>query len=261
MGCCIGNCCVFNCLDCGFCCVFKCSDCGDCCVSNVPLSLPCSDCNFKNISKQEQIQIDFSTVVANELADMRRKATERAKTEEENILKNIDASLNDFIKWIETENQKDYDGTKLNLNIDKIKKLNDSMRNEVVGFIGKQLDNRLVKGDRELSPILAERDNKTRKRNFNAFYERVYREAILALVKKIDEEVHKQSDSIEREIQNRLNEVKRNMNDEVKAYEELQNIKLQEESKLAEKQTDYMYYENLCEILLSNTNIDFDKGK
>ena len=260
-GCCVGNCgfcCVANC---GFCCVFKCSDCGDCCVSNVPRARSCSDSPSRSIPTEQKDKIDFTAIIANEIADMRNKASNRAKSEEELILKDIDESMNEFIKWVESENKKKYDGTSLNINVDQIRKLNSDMRSEVVGFIGTQLAKRLVQGDKELAPILAERNDKLRKKNFQDFYDRVFREAIRALIKKIEEAVRKQSASIEKEIQTRLDEVNRSMNDEMKELEELQKVRSQEKAKLSDKQVEYMYYDSLCDVILNNTYIGIKKGK
>ena len=130
-----------------------------------------------------------------------------------------------------------------------VKEINDKLHDEVVGFIGRKLDNRLVKTDKELSVILEEHDKNKRKKNFNDFYQQVRRDAIRALIEKIETAVREQSDSIKREIENRLKEVNNNMNEETQAFEELQKVKEQENSRIAEKQVEYMYYENLCDIM------------
>lgn len=259
-GCCVGDC-GFCCVaDCGFCCVFKCSDCGDCCVGH------CSDCSDNHSSKSsggyvEDPAAKHSALIANELAEMRTRATEDAKKDEADCIKDIDENIQFFVKLLEEVNQKNYGGRSLNLNIDQIKKINEKLHNEVVGFIGKKLDNRLVMTDKELSVILEERDLNKRKKNFNEFYQRVRRDAIRALIEKIETAVREQSESIEREIQNRLNEVKTNMSEETRALEELQNLKQKESSRIAEKQVEYMYYENLCDIMYDNLKFSNLGGK
>ena len=244
-GCCIGDCCVANC---GFCCIFKCSDCGNCCVGN------CSDCGGKNNTvtsggKLEDPTVKHAALIANELAEMRTRATNEAKKDEADCLKDIDENIQYFVKLLEEVNSKKYGGRSLNININRIKEINDKLHGEVVGFIGRKLDNRLVKTDKELSLILEENDKNKRKKNFNDFYQRVRRDAIRALIEKIETAVREQSESIEREIQNRLKEVNNNMNEETQAFEELQKVKEEENSRIAEKQVEYMYYENLCDIM------------
>ena len=247
-GCCVGNC-GFCCVaDCGFCCVFKCSDCGDCCVGN------CTDCGGKNNTvtsgdKHEDPAVKHAALVANELAEMRERATTESKKDEADCLKDIDENVQYFVKLLEEVNSKKYGGRSLNININRIKEINDKLHDEVVGFIGRKLDNRLVKTDKELSVILEEQDKNKRKKNFNDFYQQVRRDAIRALIEKIETAVREQSDSIKREIENRLKEVNNNMNEETQAFEELQKVKEQENSRIAEKQVEYMYYENLCDIM------------
>ena len=257
-GCCIGDC-GFCCVaDCGFCCVFKCSDCGDCCVGH------CSDNPAPRSSGGGYLEdpaAKHAALIANELAEMRKRATEDAKKDEADCIKDIDENVQFFVKLLEEVNQKNYGGRSLNLNIDQIKKINEKLRNEVVGFIGKQLDNRLVMTDKKLSVILEERDTAKRKKNFGDFYQTVRRDAIRALIEKIETAVREQSESIEKEIQNRLNEVKTNMSEETQALEELQKLKDQENSRVAEKQVEYMFYEDLCDIMYDNLKFSNLGGK
>ena len=254
-GCCVGDC-GFCCIgDCGFCCVFKCSDCGDCCVGH------CSDNPAPRRGGSsgggyvEDPTAKHAALIANELAEMRKRATEESKKDETDCLKDIDENIDYFVKLLEEINQKKFGGRSLNLNIDQIRKINEKLHDEVVGSIGKTLDSRLVTTDKELSVILEERDNSKRKQNFDDFYRRIRREAIRALIEKIETSVRKQSESIEREIQNRLNEVKNNMDEETRALEELQKLKANEDSRIAEKQIEYMYYEDLCDIMYDNLKI------
>ena len=242
--CCIGDCCVVDC------CVFNFSKCGNCCVGHCSESPPkisgpsnpCSDYH-------EDPNTKHAALINNELAEMRKRATEESKKDEAACLKDIDENIDYFVKLLEEVNQKKFGGRSLNLNIDQIKKINEKLHDDVVGFIGKQLDNRLVTTDKELSVILEERNKTKRKKNFDDFYYRVYRDAIRALIEKIETAVGEQSASIEKEIQNRLNEVNNNMSEETNAFEELQNLKAQEDSRVAEKQVEYMFYEDLCDTM------------
>ena len=183
---------------------------------------------------------------------MRKRATEDAKKDEADCLKDIDENIQYFIKLLEEVNSKKYGGRSLNINIDRIKEINGKLRDEVVGFVGRKFDNRLVATDREVAVILEERDNAKRKKNFEAFYQRIRKEALRELIEKIETAVREQSDSIELEIKNRLREVNNNMNEETNAFDELQRIKEQENSQLAIKQIEYMYYDNLCDIMFEN---------
>ena len=246
-----GGCGDFCCIgDCGFCCIgdFCLSDCGgDCCVGK------CGDCGDTHSgggsSSYEDKKSQHAAIIANELADMKKKSTVDAKREEDSIVADINETMDEFINWIKKENSQQYGGRSLNININKIKELNEDLRNEVIGSIGKYLDEKLVMSDEEVKLILSEMNDSKRRKNFSDFYDRTLRDAIRQLITVIETSVQKQSESIEEEIQNRINEVKKSMAEETDAFEELQQIKKQKDIGLAEKRVEYMYYENLCDIM------------
>lgn len=113
------------------------------------------------------------------------------------------------------------------------------------------MDNRLVLSDHELSEILKIIDDKKRKKKFDAFYSKLQRQAVDKLKSKIEITVHKQEEVIRKEIQNRLAEVDKNMQEATNAYEEILRMKEeQDDSKIEEKQIQYCYQYELSEILL-----------
>ena len=239
-GCCVGDfCCVANC---GFCCIgdfFSCSDSG-CCVGN------CGDTSSSNSKTAEE---DHAALIANELAEMRERSATDAKQQEGDIIDDVNETMTEFVKWIRDVNKKQIGGRNLNININQIEELNAALRNKIVGFIGKKLEDRLIMTDNEVSTILGERDAAKRKKNFDEFYEARKREAIRALIDEIDKSVREQSESIEREIQNRIRELDNNMQQEARAFDDLRKMKVEQDSRLAGKQVEYMFYENLCDIM------------
>ena len=239
-GCCVGDfCCIANC---GFCCIgdfFSCSDSG-CCVGN------CGDTSTNSRTAEE----DHAALIANELAEMRERSATDAKNQEGEIIDDVNETMQEFIKWIREINKQKIGGRNLNINIKQIEELNEALRKKIVGFIGKKLDDRLIMTDPEVSTILGERDAATRKKNFDDFYVARKREAIRALIEEIETSVREQSDSIEREIQNRIKELDNNMQQEARAFDDLRKMKVEQDSRLATKQVEYMYYDNLCDIML-----------
>ena len=243
MGCCVGNCCVANC---GFCCIgdfFSCSDSG-CCVGNC-----CVGDSRSNSYSAKTAKEDHAAMIANELAEMRKRATTEAGQQEEDIIADVNESMAEFINWVEGINKQKIGGKNLNINISKIRELNENLRRKIVGFIGNRLNDKIVMTDPEVSTILAERDKDKRKKNFDDFYQRRKREAIRALINEIETSVREQSEAIEREIQNRIRELNNNMDQETRAFEELKKLKEKEDSRVAEKQIEYMYYADLCDIM------------
>ena len=237
--CCVGDCCVANC---GFCCIgdfFSCSD-GGCCVGN------CGDTSSSNSKTAEE---DHAALIANELAEMRERSATDAQKQEGDIIEDVNETMAEFVKWIREINKQKIGGRNLNININQIEELNEKLRKKIVGFIGKKLDDRLIMTDPEVSTILAERDAAKRKKNFDDFYIARKRDAIRALIEEIETSVREQSDSIEREIQNRIKELDNNMQQEARAFDDLRKMKVEQDSRLSEKQIEYMYYENLCDIM------------
>ena len=240
-GCCIG--------DCGFCCIANCcvfkSSCSNCCVGN------CGD----RPTSSKTYEADHAAVIANELASMRTRSATDAKREEESVIADVNKTMDEFIKWVQDVNNQKIGGRYLNINIDKIKELNEGLRKKIVGFISTKLNNKIVKTDPEVTTILAERDAAKRKKNFDDFYEKRLNEAIRELIGTIETSVREQSESIKREIQNRVRELNNNMNAETQAFEELKRIKAQEDYRVGEKQVEYMYYINLCDIMYDELKI------
>ncbi|MBR4153129.1 MAG: hypothetical protein IKT98_09255 [Selenomonadaceae bacterium] len=238
-GCCVGNCCIGDCCvgNCSFCCVFDCSD-GRCCVGN------CGATATTSTPKE-----DHAVKTANELAEMRERSKKNAAEEEQQIVDNVNKTMTEFIEWLKDVNKSKIGGKNLDINIDKIRELNDELRKKIVGFIGTKLENRINSTDSEVSMILAERDDTKRKKNFDEFYVARMNDAIRDLITEIEDSVREQSDAIEREIQNRIKELNNVMAQETRAFEDLKKLKEQEDSRLAEKQVEYMYYADLCDVM------------
>lgn len=147
-------------------------------------------------------------------------------------------------------NQQDFGGKRLNINVKEMQNKNDDLKKEVVGFIGNYMDGRLVLSDPELSKILNESDDKKRKKKFDAFYIQLQGQAVDKLKSKIEITVHKQEEMIRKEIQNRMTEVDKNMQEATTAYEEILRMKEeQEDSMIEEKQIQYCYQYELSAIL------------
>ena len=177
------------------------------------------------------------------LAELKAEVRGVTEKNEKKILDNINESMNRLLKVLDEINQQTFGGKCLNINVKEIQSKNDALKKEVVGFIGNYMDNRLVLSDHELSEIW--------KKKFDAFYSKLQRQAVDKLKSKIEITVHKQEEVIRKEIQNRLAEVDKNMQEATNAYEEILRMKEeQDDSKIEEKQIQYCYQYELSEILL-----------
>ena len=231
MGCCIGDCCVANC---GFCCILDfCSDRG-------------SSCSYH---PQKKVTVDHSKKIADELAEMKKRAAKEGKQIGDEAFDSINQYMSEFIQHLKIVNSGTYGGKKLNIKIDVIEQEIDKLRNEVANFIGDRLNDRLILTDSELSVILAERDDKKRSKRFDDFYARVHKQAVLDLVKKIEEVIAKQFSLVDTEIRARLKEVDSSMQDALKSYDEAEKMKEQQNSSLAKQQIACMYRITLADIM------------
>ena len=180
---------------------------------------------------------------------MKDRAGKYAEEQEKQITEDIDASMTDFLKWIESINNRKIGDRALSINVERLKRLNCDMHDDVEGYIKRHFEERLIPTDSEIINILAETDDKKRKKNFDAFFERIKHEAVNELIKKMDESVARQSDSVEREIKNRIDEVQSSMQEELNALRELQTAQQTEVSALKAKQLKYMYQAELCDTM------------
>lgn len=188
--------------------------------------------------------------IADELAEMKEKDRKLTKTMEENLISSMDKNMSAFLQEIETINGEKYGDTMLNINVKGVKEDFDKLKNEVVGYVGSIMDERLVATDPELKEILAEADDKKRKKNFNAFYKNVKQQAMKSLQQKIEETVYKQEKLIEDEIVARLSEVDQKMKAMTAEYTKILKIKGKEDTSLAEMQMNLMYQHEVKEIML-----------
>lgn len=236
MGCCVGDCCV---LDCGFCCIFdSCSD---------------SGCSFTSPINNS---IDHSKIIAAELDEMKKRAHTEGEKDCNEAFTLINQFMNPFIEYIKKVNENTYGGKKLNIKVDIIEQEFEKLRQEVIHFIGNRMEDRLVLTDSELSVILDERDDEERTKNFNAFYEKVHKQALLDLSDKIEEVITKQFSIVDAEIGDRLQEVNQSMKMALEEYEQAEKLKKENSSELKEKEINSMYKITIAEILLNELKKD-----
>lgn len=229
---------------------------GGCCVSNHPIldflsDLFCSDsCCVGHASGPSESEL-HAKKVANELAEMKERSNESSSKTEKNIMEYINRSMDSFMIEIEKINQQSFFGEKLNINTKAIREKNEQLNKQVVGCISSVLNTRLVQTDKELSTILAEKDDKKRKKNFDKFVKRVQKSALDKLKTKIEKTVKAQSEVVSNEIKTRQKEVDARMKESIKELTEIMEVKEKSDSDVKKKQIDFMYQSTLCDLLLA----------
>lgn len=231
MGCCVGDCCV---MDCGFCCVFDfCSD---------------SGCGYHPTNNDT---VDHSKKIADELAEMKSRAHEDGEKIGNEAFSDINQFMSQFVTYLKKINEGTYGGKRLNIKIDIIEREFEKLRQEVTNFVGNRMDDRLVLTDRELSLILEEKDDDERAKNFDSFYKKIHRKAVLDLSEKIEEVISKQFAIVDSEIRERLTEVDASMKKALNEYEQAERLKKENSAELTRKKIDSMYTVTVADFLLN----------
>lgn len=188
-------------------------------------------------------------MIANELAAMREKMEKRSTEWENRRLEEITQSMGHFMKEIESLNKDKFCGESLRIDVEAIAKKNEALKKRLVGCMSNVMKARLVQEDEELHVILKERDDKKRNKEFDAFVERIQRQAIEKFKKRAEQTVKAQSDVISAEIKTRQKEVSGRLEESMKEYAEVIAAQANNE-KLQQKQLGFMYESALCDCLL-----------
>ena len=236
-GCCIGN---FNCCvgDFHLPCLFD----SGCCVGN-----SCCVGHSSGSSKDEL----HAQKIANELAEMKEKISNSTSKQEKKYIEYISRSMNSFMREINELNKKSFGGETLSINVDAIKKKNDSLKKQVIGCVSNVMNARLVSSDKELSAILAERDDEKRKKNFESFVKKLKKEALAEFKKVVEKTVKEQSAIVSDEIKSRQKEVNKRLDESISELSSIMEIKKKNTEDLEKKQIQYMYQSTLCDNILS----------
>ncbi len=238
-GCCVGNCCVANCciMDNAFGDFFR----------DLFGDDSTGSCGYH---PSATVTESHAKKTADELAVMKESIRESTEKKEKEIIDYIDRSMNSLIKDLRDMNRATYGGKSLNINIEGIREKSEKLKKEVVGYIGNVMDEKLVLTDKELSMILEERDDEKRTKNFKAFCKKVQKKSLSGLVKKIEDTVKQQEAMIRKDIESRMSEVDKSMQEAMRAYTEILNQKQQDNTKMEETQIKYIYQYELASILL-----------
>ncbi|NLD91930.1 MAG: hypothetical protein GX639_04590 [Fibrobacter sp.] len=238
-GCCIRNCCVMNC---GLVDKIKeffgfCSDSGCC----------------KGYRSGPNETERHATKISNELAEMKERKHSEWNAAESKMLELINSEMSSLLTELEKINKQLFGGKALNIDIEGVKAKAKEIENEVVGYVGRVFDERLVLTDKELSIILEERDDKKRTKNFDSFCQKIHKQALTGLRGKIQATVAARNDAIVKTITIRLEEINSSIQQEAEAYRNLLATKKKKESE-APIQMRHIYQHGICEVLLKLTN-------
>lgn len=209
------------------------------------------ECSSSSYTPSASVTASHAKSNADILAELKAKVHEVTEKKEKEILDYVNRSIDELLNELDKVNGKSFGGKSLNINIKEIKNKNNALKKEVIGFLGNYMDDRLVLSNNKLAEILEEIDDKKRKKQFDSFYQKLQRQAVKELKSKVESTVHKQAEIVRNEIENRLAEVDKNMQETAKAYEEIRRMQEeQEKAGIEEKQIIYCYQYELAEILL-----------
>lgn len=242
---------------CGFCCI---ADCGFCCIGDFCSDSGCSYHPSRNDTADHAKKIADETAAMKTLA--RAKGREIGKEllgsrpssgQDKEISQTASGGLNSYMsqlmKFLSQYNQKEFGGKKLDLHLEKVQAEIKDLQEGVLDYIGDRLDERLVETDPELSVILQERDDETRKRRFDEFYSRIHREAVIELTHKVENVIGEQFNIVREEIGDRIGEVQGSMEKALRDYQTAEKA-MKEQERLPQEQIKEAEYDiALADIL------------
>lgn len=206
---------------------------GGCCIGDLPIirHLPfmCScdtscfldsGCSYH---PSRNTNAESTRNIANELAEMKKNKRVTSEKIETDIISCMTAITNEFIQLLEIENTKDFGGKSLNINIEELRRTNETLKNEIKGSIADYIDNNLVMTDPELSAIMKENDDDKRGKKFDNFVSKLNKQAVKQLKEKIEISIENQNSQIKEIIQTRLTEVQNSMDEAQKTLNAILN--------------------------------------
>ncbi len=189
--------------------------------------------------------------IANELAGMKQKLTKYWNEREKDLFHYITDRFDNILQQLREQNQNQLGGVPLNLDMDGLGDRLNELDCQVIGYVSGSLNERLVQTDKELGAILEERDDKKRGKNFEAFCDRVEKQAVEELKERIRAITTKRENVIREEISSRLNEIDQSIKRQTEAYEALIQARKRDVKKFQRLQMDSIYTCALCETFLS----------
>ena len=194
------------------CCVGNCSN---CCVGN------CGDCGNKAAM---ELKAKHEKEVANELAEMRREQKKEGEVLEKDLLKYAEGAYVELLQVLELVNKKDFNGKKLNINIERLRQEQENLRKNVVGSMGNLFDELLQPKSPEMAVIIKENNAEKRNSMYKEYINKIKLKSRNGLKAKIERNIEKQKEIIFKEINNRLEEINSDLKRAEKAYIEVLTI-------------------------------------
>jgi len=224
------------------CCVGNCSN---CCVGN------CGDCGNKAAM---ELKAKHEKEVANELAEMRREQKKEGEVLEKDLLKYAEGAYVELLQVLELVNKKDFNGKKLNINIERLRQEQENLRKNVVGSMGNLFDELLQPKSPEMAVIIKENNAEKRNSMYKEYINKIKLKSRNGLKAKIERNIEKQKEIIFKEINNRLEEINSDLKRAEKAYIEVLTIDKNNRKELEEIQAKNQYQYEIYNVLKDEIN-------
>lgn len=224
------------------CCVGNCSN---CCVGN------CGDCGNKAAM---ELKAKHEKEVANELAEMRREQKKEGEVLEKDLLEYAEGAYVELLQVLEQVNKKDYNGKKLNINIERLREEQEKLRKNVVGSMGNLFDELLQPKSPEMAVIIRENNADKRNSMYKEYINKIKLKSRNGLKAKIERNIEKQKEIIFKEINNRLEEINSDLKRAEKAYTEVLAIDKNNRKELEGIQAKNQYQYEIYNVLKDEIN-------
>lgn len=189
------------------------------------------------------------------LTEFRTDVEKQSDKLEKDILKQSRESLDHFTEELKRINDKDFGGKKLNINLDRLMRENRKTEDEIYGFIKKHVQRKVSLDNYECQEILKMKSGATKEKAMEDFSNKILREALTKLSKKIENSIKEQGENLSIQIEERIDFVQKNMEETLNKFKEIENLKLQDEIGLEEEKSKTAYKLVLCDRILSEIEV------
>ena len=193
---------------------------GDCCVGDCCLG-----------DSVEVVHVQREPNIYDELDEARTQVQERAMVTEQELDDYVNKNVAEIKELLNLFAVEEYSGHKLTFDVEKLDALTKKFVDEINGFIFNKLDDRLILTDPEVSTILAEPDDTKREENFDAFLERLFRNALKDLSSETKVFFQGLMDCLLRDVSS----LEAKLADEGKSSDELEDVRQRIKAAIAEK--------------------------
>ncbi|RUL49886.1 hypothetical protein [Lysinibacillus antri] len=199
----------------------------------------------------ETARIEETKRINESLRDYTRSLEPVADKFERDCLNTCRENINLLVEDIKKINVQDYNGKKLNININRLERKLQSVEKNVIGKIKNELSRKVSIDDSECLNILKMKKGQAKENAMKEFSNRVFSNSLVELSETIRETVNEQCSLITDQIEDRLEEITNSLQEISMQFDEIEQLKEKDAEVLEQKKCDLYFTLSICDMVLS----------